>query len=777
MPFIPAHPENRMPDATATLVTSPDALAELVEPSDAIVSNGIHAVVKPEPRPAAAHRSGPQSAAAGMESVDSHTRPMRIAVLSFLFNWPSTGGGIVHTVELVRFLKHAGYDVRLIHPTFDPWQLGQVQPDCPVRTTSLRFGERDWNVRTIQRRFRAAVDKFAPDHVIITDCWNFKPHLAQAMEGYSYFLRMQALECVCPLNNLRLLPSRGGPVQCGGNQLTDASRCHHCLRLHAHQSGALHQAERALSGVGTPDYVALLQRSVQNATAVLVLSTSAQQLYQATARRAEIVTWGMDGARFPKRWDPEPRIEGCDGLKTLLFAGLVDEPIKGFDVLRLACRRLWERRQDFRLVVTAQAPNEPEPFAHYVGWQSQQDLPRYFRATDFTVVPSVAQDGLSRTAGEAMGAGRPVIASRLGGTPDLVTDEQTGLLVVPGSPDELAAAIERLLDDGDLCAAMGAAGRERFEQRIEWTGVIARQYAPLLQRCRPRAAAHAPIRFVSQRQLLNDIRNWSAQLPEDLVAVAGVPRSGILPATLLALHRNIHLVTIEQLERDESPWRHALRRGVPARDEGCVLVLDDSVHSGGTLRAVRERLQHRPDVRYGAVYASDLTSDVAEFACRQIPQPRCFEWNVFHSDHIAAACVDLDGVLCEDWFGHEADSGPDLERYRQHVHHARPRFIPTYPVRAIVTSRLAKYRAATAEWLERHGIRYGELVMSPHGTAAARQSAADHAAFKAREYAARPEAVLFIESNAAQAAEIAQRTGRPVLCTDLMELTGHGRCA
>ncbi len=61
--------------------------------------------------------------------------------------------------------------------------------------------------------------------------------------------------------------------------------------------------------------------------------------------------------------------------------------------------------------------------------------------------------------------------------------------------------------------------------------------------------------FVSNRELIDDVRDWSNRLPDDLIAVAGVPRSGLLPALHLALHRNIHLVTLAELAEGERPWQ------------------------------------------------------------------------------------------------------------------------------------------------------------------------------------------------------------------------------
>ena len=82
----------------------------------------------------------------------------------------------------------------------------------PYPSEALEFDDASWNVPAIQDRFRRAVDGFDPDRVIITDSWNMKPLLAEAVRGYPTILRFQALECLCPLNNVRLLPRAGGPL-------------------------------------------------------------------------------------------------------------------------------------------------------------------------------------------------------------------------------------------------------------------------------------------------------------------------------------------------------------------------------------------------------------------------------------------------------------------------------------------------------------------------------------------------------------------------------------
>lgn len=79
------------------------------------------------------------------------------------------------------------------------------------------------------------------------------------------------------------------------------------------------------------------------------------------------------------------------------------------------------------------------------------------------IVPSIWPDPCPTVAMEAMSTGKPVIATDIGGLPDIVADGETGIVVPPGDADALRAAMARLLDDPALAAQMGAAGRERVQ--------------------------------------------------------------------------------------------------------------------------------------------------------------------------------------------------------------------------------------------------------------------------------------------------------------------------
>ncbi len=74
---------------------------------------------------------------------------------------------------------------------------------------------------------------------------------------------------------------------------------------------------------------------------------------------------------------------------------------------------------------------------------------------------------------EAMACSTAVVASRVGGIPEVVADGQTGLLVPPGDPAALADAINALVRDQALAAAMGRRGRERAVAEFDWAGIAA----------------------------------------------------------------------------------------------------------------------------------------------------------------------------------------------------------------------------------------------------------------------------------------------------------------
>lgn len=100
---------------------------------------------------------------------------------------------------------------------------------------------------------------------------------------------------------------------------------------------------------------------------------------------------------------------------------------------------------------------------HFTGWR--QDVPEILAASDVFVMPSLGEH-FGRVLVEAMAMGKPVVATDAGGTPEIVLDGETGLLVPPAEPEPLARAVLALLNDGARAQRLGAAGRRRAEARF-----------------------------------------------------------------------------------------------------------------------------------------------------------------------------------------------------------------------------------------------------------------------------------------------------------------------
>jgi glycosyltransferase involved in cell wall biosynthesis len=142
------------------------------------------------------------------------------------------------------------------------------------------------------------------------------------------------------------------------------------------------------------------------------------------------------------------------------------------DVL-LAFKQLRQDGVDASLCLVGDGPDRErlERRAHELGIMRdtlflgyQEDVGRFHTAFDAFFLPST-NEGTPVTAIEALAAGTPVVATRVGGVPDVVRDGEDGFLVEAGAIGELAERLERLAADPELRERMGAAGRERVQPR------------------------------------------------------------------------------------------------------------------------------------------------------------------------------------------------------------------------------------------------------------------------------------------------------------------------
>lgn len=154
-----------------------------------------------------------------------------------------------------------------------------------------------------------------------------------------------------------------------------------------------------------------------------------------------------------------------------LFAGRPTRE-KGYDTL-LQAFRLAEMR-GHRLCVAAAAPSSGLPNVSVLGQQPRNCMPDLIAAASCVIVPSVWPENCPMIILEALSAGVPIVGSRIGGIPELVDNERTGILVEPGNPEDLASAVRRCLDDDGLRQRAKQEGPATVRERFSRGGMLDR---------------------------------------------------------------------------------------------------------------------------------------------------------------------------------------------------------------------------------------------------------------------------------------------------------------
>ena len=204
--------------------------------------------------------------------------------------------------------------------------------------------------------------------------------------------------------------------------------------------------------------------------------------FDADPARVVVIHNGIDPERFRRTETKDALARRGVREPYVLYVGRITDQ-KGIFHLLEAAPKL---PPDVQVVLCASAPDTPEieerlrravPEHPNVLWIPEmvpvdEVIQLYSHAAVF-VCPSVYEPfGLINL--EAMACETPVVASGVGGILEVVADGATGYLVPPARPDELAAAICRVLSDRDKARAMGRAGRRRVEEKFSWASVAER---------------------------------------------------------------------------------------------------------------------------------------------------------------------------------------------------------------------------------------------------------------------------------------------------------------
>jgi len=258
------------------------------------------------------------------------------------------------------------------------------------------------------------------------------------------------------------------------------------------------------------------------------------------------------------------------------------------------------------------------------------------------------------------------------------------------------------------------------------------------------------------------VKNLHKLTELDIDIIVGIPRSGLMVATIIATHLQKPVTDLYSYIESRMLIESGKTSIIDNNKKIKILLVDDSINTGTSMNEAvnlikKSKFDH--DITKFAVYVSPKTK-LADldlyFECCQ--HPRAFQWNIWRHSYLKNWATDMDGVLCRDpiW-KKENDQGPKLIKFYES---AEAKFIPQKPIKYIITSRLEIHRNITENWLRKNNIKYEKLFMKSNS------NDFNHAMYKTDIINSLNDLELYIESDMNQAELISKNVKIPVWCID-----------
>ncbi len=403
-------------------------------------------------------------------------RPLRIALLSYRSK-PHCGGQGVYIRALSRELVALGHSVEVLSGPPYP-ELDRVDGAGPVLTEvpSLDlYREPDPFRIPHVREFRSPVDVLE----FLLMCTAAFPEPLTFSLRAAKVLRPRVRDFDVVHDNQTLgygllaLQRTGVPV---------VATVHHPITVdRRHDLEAASGLRKRLTTWRWYSFLRMQSHVVRRLPAVLTVSESSRadivRDFGVSPDRLTVVPVGVEVDVF--RPPTLPRVPG-----RIVATASADVPVKGLVPLLEAVAKLRTERDVELVVVGRPKPGGVAAAAierlgiadavRFVSGVSEPDLVELFGSAEVAVVPSL-YEGFSLPAIETLACATPLVATTAGALPEVVgPDGVTALHVPPGDPEALAAAIGRVLDDPELAARLGAAGRARVVELYTWRAVAER---------------------------------------------------------------------------------------------------------------------------------------------------------------------------------------------------------------------------------------------------------------------------------------------------------------
>jgi MMP alpha-(1->4)-mannosyltransferase len=417
----------------------------------------------------AASRQHPQRGWRGEERADRADEALRIALLTYRGN-PFSGGQGIYVRHLSRELQRAGHQVTVL-----------AGPPYPVIDDGVRL------VELPSLDLYREPDPFRVPHAREYRDWIDALEVGVMMtagfpEPLTFSLRARrwlaahgdAFDVVHDNQSLGY-----GMLQVRRPLVTTV---HHPVQVDRDIELAAARWDRRISLRRWYGFTTMQRRVARRLRHVITVSESSRteiaEHLGVPAQRQTVVPVGTDVDLF----SPDPAVARVPGR--VITTASADVPIKGLAILVEAIAKVRTERPVELIVIGTAKPGGAAlemvdkyglaGSVRFTGRVPQEQLVDYLRSAELAVVPSLFE-GFSLPAVEAMACATPLVATTGGALPEVVgPDGQAGLLVPPGDAQALAAAIGRVLDDPELGARVGAAGRERVVNRFTWRAAAER---------------------------------------------------------------------------------------------------------------------------------------------------------------------------------------------------------------------------------------------------------------------------------------------------------------
>ena len=288
------------------------------------------------------------------------------------------------------------------------------------------------------------------------------------------------------------------------------------------------------------------------------------------------------------------------------------------------------------------------------------------------------------------------------------------------------------------------------------------------------------MKYVTLCDLSETIRKNIWKIPRDIDFIIGVPRSGMICASIISDHLNVPLIDVNSFLSGLEPTGGSRIKyfNENHKKTNRVLVVEDTVFNGTSINNVKAKLADNKELEFiylcvylegresnnhVDIYLEDLRPYTNNFTTCVL-----YEWNIFqhYKSQMSGWLFDMDGVLCVN----PPDERNEAE-YIEYIKNAIPLFLPRAEIGGIMTYRLIKNLDITQKWLSDNGVHYGKLYMFKANTWEERNaSGITPEVYKGEFFKDNDRYSLFVESDDHQAQRIHEISKKPVFCVETNKL-------